>query len=171
MIRNRKEEGRVWIFLLNVIRKSPWHSKNRSTVVLNWKTPKSIVGFEHCLPRQNAVALPLVPPPSTVRQLSNMPYVLFLLRNKAGRTSLRLDCGKTESIIFLSRCHLFSFRREIRLRKCSLSFLAHIYFSQMILFATLFFLLLLFPDVIMHCKNMIEDFSLIISWHQVIWET
>ena len=166
MIRNRKEEGRVCIVLLNVIRKTPWHSKNRSTEVLNWKTPKI-----RTWPTQTECRCSTTCATTTARQLPNLPYVLFLLRNKAGRTSLRLDCGKTESIIFLSRCHLFSFRREIRLRKCSLSFLAHIYFSQMILFATLFFLLLLFPDVIMHCKNMIEDFSLIISWHQVNWET
>ena len=31
--------------------------------ILNWKKPMSVPGFEPGLPRENAVALPLVPPP------------------------------------------------------------------------------------------------------------
>ena len=63
MIGNRKEEGRVCTVLLHVIRKSPTPSENRLTAILNWKKPKSEPGFKPGLPRQNAIALPLVPPP------------------------------------------------------------------------------------------------------------
>ena len=37
MIRNRKEEGRVYNILFHVSRKSPTHSENRLTAILNWK--------------------------------------------------------------------------------------------------------------------------------------
>ena len=63
MIGNRKEEGRVCTVLLYVIRKSPTPSENRLTAILNGKKPKSNPGFEPGLPRQDAIALPLVPPP------------------------------------------------------------------------------------------------------------
>ena len=65
MIGSRKEEGRVCTVLLHVIRKSPTPSENRLTAIL--KKPKSDPGFEPGLPRQNAIALPLVPLP--------LPYV------------------------------------------------------------------------------------------------
>ena len=55
-----KVEGRVCIVLLHVIRKSLTPSVNRLTAILNWKKPKSNLGFK---PGQNAIALPLVPPP------------------------------------------------------------------------------------------------------------
>ena len=63
MIVNRKEEGRVCTVLLYVIRKSLTPSENRVTAILTWKKPKSVPRFEPGLPRQNASALPLVPPP------------------------------------------------------------------------------------------------------------
>ena len=63
MIGNRKEEGRACAVLLYVNRKSPTPSENRLTAIRNWKKPKSDPGFEPCLPWQNAIALPLVPPP------------------------------------------------------------------------------------------------------------
>ena len=60
MIGNRKEEGRVCTVLLYVKRKSPTPSENSNSEL---KKPKSDPGFEPGLPRQNAIALPLVPPP------------------------------------------------------------------------------------------------------------
>ena len=63
MIGNRKEEGRVCTVLLHIIRKSPSPSENRLTAFQNWKKPKSVGGFEPVLPRQNAIAIPHVPPP------------------------------------------------------------------------------------------------------------
>ena len=63
MIGNRKEEGGVCTVLLHVIRKSRTPSENRLTAILNWKKPKSDPGFEPSLPGQNAISLPLVPPP------------------------------------------------------------------------------------------------------------
>ena len=63
MIGNRKEEGRVCTIQLIVIRKSPTPSESRLTAILNWKKPNSDPGFEPNLPGQNAIALPLVPPP------------------------------------------------------------------------------------------------------------
>ena len=62
-IGNRKEGGRVFTILLNVVRKS------LTPVRIDWqqfwseKKPKSVPGFKPGLPRQNAIALPLVPPP------------------------------------------------------------------------------------------------------------
>ena len=61
MIGNRKAEGRECTILLQVIRKSLTHSENRLTASLNRKKPKSDPGFKPSLPRQNAIALPLVP--------------------------------------------------------------------------------------------------------------
>ena len=63
MIGNRKEEGRVCTVLLLVIRKSPTPSEIRLTAILIRKKPKSDPGFELGLSGQNAIALPLVPPP------------------------------------------------------------------------------------------------------------
>ena len=63
MIGNRKEGGRVCTVLLHVIRKSPTPSENRLIAILNWKKPKSDPGLEPVQPRQNAITLPLVPPP------------------------------------------------------------------------------------------------------------
>ena len=61
MIRNWKEEGRVCTVILHVIRKKQTPIQNRLTAILNCKEPESIPGFEPSLPRQNAIALPLVP--------------------------------------------------------------------------------------------------------------
>ena len=63
MIGKKKEEERVCTVQLHVIRKSPRPSENRLTAFLNWKKPTSDLGFVPGLPRQNAIPLPLVPPP------------------------------------------------------------------------------------------------------------
>ena len=63
MIGNRKEEGRVCTVPLHVIRKSPTPSQNRLPAILSRKKPKSDPGFKPGLSGQNAIALPLVPPP------------------------------------------------------------------------------------------------------------
>ena len=57
----RKEEGRVCYVLLHLIRKSPTLGEIDCNSEL--KMLKSVSGFEPGLPRQNAIALPLVPPP------------------------------------------------------------------------------------------------------------
>ena len=64
-IDDRKQERRkkCSTVLLNLIRKSLTPSENILTAILNWKKPMSVLGFEPGLPRQNAIALPLVPPP------------------------------------------------------------------------------------------------------------
>ena len=67
MIGKRKEERRVCTVLLQVIIKSLTPSENRLTAMLNWKKPKSNLEFKPGLPRQNAIALPLVPPPLPTR--------------------------------------------------------------------------------------------------------
>ena len=63
MIGNRKEEERARTVLLHIIRKSPTPSVSRLTAILTWRKPKSVHGFKPGLPSQNAIALPLVPPP------------------------------------------------------------------------------------------------------------
>ena len=63
MIGKRKEEERVCTVLLHVIRQSLKPSEKRLTEVLNRKKPMSVLGFELGQLRQNAIALPLVPPP------------------------------------------------------------------------------------------------------------
>ena len=60
MIGNGKEEYAP--FYDKMFRKSPMPSENRLTAILNRKKPKSISGFKPGQPRQNANALPLVPP-------------------------------------------------------------------------------------------------------------
>ena len=62
-----KEEEREYNNLLHFSRKSPTPSGNRLTAILKWKKTKSIPGFEPSLPRQNAVALPLVPEPLPIQ--------------------------------------------------------------------------------------------------------
>ena len=63
MIGSMKEEGRECTVLFHVIRKSQTPSDNTLTAILNWKKPKSVPRFKPGLPRQNAIVLPLVPPP------------------------------------------------------------------------------------------------------------
>ena len=63
MIGNRKEERRVCTILLHVIRKSPTPTENRLAFFSSELLSKSNPGFKPGLPRQNAIALPLVPPP------------------------------------------------------------------------------------------------------------
>ena len=77
---NSKEEVRVCFILLNGIRKSPTASEKRLTAIPNWKKPKSVPGYKPGLPRQNAIALPLVPPPlPRTKQLIDCSWCL--LRN------------------------------------------------------------------------------------------
>ena len=64
----RKEEGRECTILSQVIRKSWTPSENWLTAVLYWKRDKSVPGSEPSLSRQNAIALPLVPPPPLPRR-------------------------------------------------------------------------------------------------------
>ena len=77
MIRNRKEDGRVCT--VHVIRKSPTPSENWLTAILNWKKPKSDPGFEPGLPRQNAIALSLVPPPLPIHTHTSTPMSITYL--------------------------------------------------------------------------------------------
>ena len=63
MIGNKKGEVGVCTALLHIIRKSLTPSENRWTPILSRKKPKFVPGFETNLHRQNAIALPLVPPP------------------------------------------------------------------------------------------------------------
>ena len=63
MIGYRKEEGRCCTILIHFIVKSPSSCETTLTAILSWKKPKSIPGFKPGLPRQNAITLPLVPPP------------------------------------------------------------------------------------------------------------
>ena len=69
MIGNRKEERRVCTILLHVIRKSPTPTENRLAFFSSELLSKSNPGFKPGLPRQNAIALPLVPPPLPGDQL------------------------------------------------------------------------------------------------------
>ena len=75
MIGNKKgEEVRVSTVLLHVISTSLTPSENRWTPILNRKRPKFVTGFETNLHRQNAIALPLVPPP---QQLILVTYPFY----------------------------------------------------------------------------------------------
>ena len=55
----KKEEYAPFYYTL--LEKNLTPSENRWTAILNWK--KSVPGFEPSLPRHNAIAQPLVPPP------------------------------------------------------------------------------------------------------------
>ena len=77
MIGNRKGEERVCAILLHIIRKSQSPSENRLAAILNLKKPKYVPGYEPGLPRQNTIALPLVPPPFPEFSMITSPaYIL-----------------------------------------------------------------------------------------------
>ena len=102
MAGNRKEEGRV---LIHIIRKSPTH---RLTAILNRQKPKSVPGFEPDLPRQNAIALPLVPPPilknfrgaksATIFSLHGLSFTMEKSNPGSWLTGL-VGCGNTTSVL------------------------------------------------------------------------
>ena len=80
VIRNRKVVGRVCSILLHIIRKSMTPSENR-LAAKNWKKPKSVPRFKPTLTRQNAVTLPLGPPP-LLNHHHNSPILDFLMFSK-----------------------------------------------------------------------------------------
>ena len=87
LVGNRKEEGRVCTALFPIIWKSLAPNDNRLTAILNWKKPKSFHGLKPGLLRQNAIALPLVPPPLPfishsykIYKRQNWPWIARCLR-------------------------------------------------------------------------------------------
>ena len=97
MIGNMKEEGRVCIVLLHVVWKSPTPSQNRLTAILNWK--KSNPGSEPGLPRQNAITLPLVPPPLPLLKLKDSFKHMYLSLWDRGAWKSYITFGQTKNWI------------------------------------------------------------------------
>ena len=66
--------------LQHVIKKSLTPSENRLTAILKRKKLMSDPGFEPGLPRQNTIALPLVPPPFPKMSHQVRPSSVFLFK-------------------------------------------------------------------------------------------
>ena len=109
MIGNRKEEGRVQCtILLHVIRKSLTLSENRLTAILTYKKTKSNPRFKPGLLRQNALALPLVPPPLVFNL--TFTIVLSMARQSPSRVPLiKTHYGHTRASFKHVGVHLNSY--------------------------------------------------------------
>ena len=108
MKRNRKEGGRVCIVLLHVIRKSLTLSENRLTAILTYKKTKSNPRFKPGLLRQNAIALPLVPPPLVFNL--TFTIVLSMVHQSPSRvTFIKTHYGHTRASFKHFGVHLNSY--------------------------------------------------------------
>ena len=110
MIWNKKDERRVRTLLINLPRKSPTPSENILTAIMYWKKAKSILGFEPCLSRQNAIALPLVPTPPPP-----LCFALFLTHRTCPRWSLEpAQQPFSRAVMFVARLLVLIKRAEWR---------------------------------------------------------
>ena len=75
VIGNRKEEGRVCNILFLILLEKPSAQREQICCNSERKKAKSVPGFEPSLFRQNATALPLVPPPQPLYFDQGFQYI------------------------------------------------------------------------------------------------